>query len=220
MFYYLYKITNLLNNKIYVGVHKTHDMNDGYMGSGKVIKRAIEKYGIDNFRKDILETFQDEESMYAREKEFVTEDFLSREDVYNLRRGGSGGFDFINKNMSKKERKYRCSKAGIANQKKLQSNPEQKNQFYKRNSAIMKEHHSNGFQKNHYEKLAKIGSKYAWTEEARKKRQETFKRIEHQKGSKHSQYGTIWITDGVQNKKIKKDDIIPNGWNKGRRMPL
>lgn len=37
MFYYLYQITNLVNNKIYVGVHKTHKFDDGYMGSGKVI---------------------------------------------------------------------------------------------------------------------------------------------------------------------------------------
>jgi len=43
MFYYLYEIKNLINNKIYVGVHKTNDLNDGYMGSGKVIRRAIKK---------------------------------------------------------------------------------------------------------------------------------------------------------------------------------
>jgi group I intron endonuclease len=96
MFYYLYQITNLVNNKIYVGIHKTKNLNDGYMGSGKVIKSAIEKYGIGNFKKDILETFEDDEAMYAREKEFVNAEFLLREDVYNLRRGGFGGFDYIN----------------------------------------------------------------------------------------------------------------------------
>ena len=40
-YYYIYQITNLVNNKIYVGVHKTKDLNDGYMGSGKVIISAI-----------------------------------------------------------------------------------------------------------------------------------------------------------------------------------
>ena len=85
MFYYLYEIKNLVNSKIYVGVHKTRNMNDGYMGSGKVIRSAIEKYGIENFQKVILETFGDTKAMYAREKEVVTEEFLAREDVYNLR---------------------------------------------------------------------------------------------------------------------------------------
>lgn len=97
MFYYLYKITNLVNNKIYVGVHKTKNLNDGYMGSGKIICSAIKKHGIVNFEKTILKTFDTSEEMYASEKELVTEEFLKREDVYNLRRGGSGGFDYINK---------------------------------------------------------------------------------------------------------------------------
>ena len=93
--FYLYEIKNNLNGKIYVGVHKTKNLDDGYMGSGKLIGRAIEKYGLENFTKTILEKFDDAESMYAREKEYVNEDFLMREDVYNLRRGGHGGFDYL-----------------------------------------------------------------------------------------------------------------------------
>ena len=96
MHYYLYEIKNNINGKIYVGVHKTKIMPDSYMGSGKVIKHAIEKYGLQNFTKTILETFDTPEQMFLREKQIVTDDFLLREDVYNLRRGGSGGFDFIN----------------------------------------------------------------------------------------------------------------------------
>jgi len=97
MFYYIYKITNLIDGKIYIGVHKTKDMNDGYMGSGKIIKNAINKYGKSNFKKEIIETFSCSEDMYLREKEIVTDDFLAREDTYNLRRGGTGGFDYLNK---------------------------------------------------------------------------------------------------------------------------
>ena len=98
MYYYLYEIKNLVNGKIYVGVHKTTNINDDYMGSGKVIKNAIKKYGILNFSKTILETFDNESDMFSREKNIVNDEFLNRHDVYNLRCGGLGGFDHINKN--------------------------------------------------------------------------------------------------------------------------
>ena len=57
MKYTVYKITNLINGKIYIGVHKTENLDDGYMGSGKNIKRAIDKYGIQNFKNRLKSIF-------------------------------------------------------------------------------------------------------------------------------------------------------------------
>ena len=54
--------------------------------------------------------------------------------------------------------------------------------------------------------------------ESRKKRKETFKEINHQKGPKNSQFGTMWITDGKSNKKIKRGDLIPEGYFPGRTL--
>jgi group I intron endonuclease len=91
MIYYIYKITNLCNDKIYIGIHKTQSLDDGYMGSGKLLKAAIKKYGKDNFKKEVLETFKNEKDMIAREQELVTEEFISSEDNYNIMLGGKFG---------------------------------------------------------------------------------------------------------------------------------
>ena len=92
MYYYLYKITNIINNKFYIGVHRTSNINDEYFGSGINITRAIKKYGKENFKKEILKFFENAPEMFFAEKEMVTEDFLKNPLVYNIRVGGKGGF--------------------------------------------------------------------------------------------------------------------------------
>lgn len=85
MFYTIYKITNQINGKFYIGSHKTKDLNDNYMGSGKYLKYAQEKHGIENFTKEILFIFDNSEEMYAKEAEIVNENFLSEENTYNIK---------------------------------------------------------------------------------------------------------------------------------------
>lgn len=96
-YYGIYKITNLVNGKMYIGQHITSDLDDGYMGSGLVIRRAIKKYGAENFRKEWLTFCEDEEELNYMERVFVDETWLSRSDTYNLRLGGEGGWWYINK---------------------------------------------------------------------------------------------------------------------------
>ena len=200
MYYYIYQITNLVNNKIYVGVHKTKDLNDGYMGSGKVIKSAINKHGINNFKKDILEFFENAELMYAREKEIVTDDFLLREDTYNLRRGGYGGFDHINKNKTKEDWVERARVGGL------------KSRIGERAKGPRNEKWCDNLSKSSKGKQNFLGKTHS------DKTKQTMKQsaIGKHDGEKNSQFGTMWITDGTVNKKIKKSDLIPDGWSKGR----
>lgn len=88
----LYQTTNLVNGKIYVGVHKVADNATSitYLGSGKTLKKAIKKYGKDNFIRSTLAKFSCAEDAYFAERITVTEDFVSREDTYNIKLGGIG----------------------------------------------------------------------------------------------------------------------------------
>jgi len=89
MFYTVYKIVNKINEKIYVGFHKTNNLDDGYMGSGKLIKRALSKYGVENFTKEILKVFDTKAEAEAYEASVVDKDFTLREDTYNITIGGN-----------------------------------------------------------------------------------------------------------------------------------
>lgn len=92
MFFLVYRITNVVNGKHYTGAHKTTDKDDGYFGSSKILKRAVKKYGLENFKKVFLCECTNSEEMFAKEKELV----VLGTDSYNLRRGGDGGWDQVN----------------------------------------------------------------------------------------------------------------------------
>lgn len=93
--YTVYKTTNTVNGKFYIGMHKTEHPNDNYLGSGKILAKAIQKYGAQNFSKIVLHTYETLEEAALREKELVDpNDPL----CYNIKQGGRGGFDYINSN--------------------------------------------------------------------------------------------------------------------------
>jgi hypothetical protein len=90
MYYTIYKITNIMNNKIYIGRHKTMDLDDGYMGSGTRICAAIKKYGVDNFLKEIILQCDNYNDMILRESEMVNSEFVKCDSNYNVIPGGDG----------------------------------------------------------------------------------------------------------------------------------
>ena len=89
---HLYKITNLINNKYYYGVHDGSD-TENYEGSGVLLYQAYEKYGKENFIKEILMWFDTEDEAYEYEAVVVNEKMINKNNsmCYNLCVGGSGG---------------------------------------------------------------------------------------------------------------------------------
>lgn len=94
-YFIIYKITNLLTNKFYVGAHITTNVNDKYFGSSKHLKKDIKILGKENFKKEILFTFDSKEKMLKKEAEIVNKEFCFRTDTYNMMVGGiTGSFSF------------------------------------------------------------------------------------------------------------------------------
>lgn len=97
MSYYVYKITNTINGKWYIGKRKHHSPhNDRYMGSGKLIKLAIKKYGKNIFTKEIIEIFATNNDAAKLEAILVTKDDIKSNMTYNMHEGGHGGFAHLN----------------------------------------------------------------------------------------------------------------------------
>lgn len=216
IFRYIYKTTNKVNGKIYVGCHKTTNLEDGYIGSGKVLKRALKKYGPDNFQKDILQFFESDEEMYGMESVLVNEEFVGRQDTYNVKLGGQGGWDFVNKEglNNYPGKNISCSesmqKALLIFLEKMKD-PFYKMEHNKKVSRGLKKYFEDGgfkaFEGKHH------------TDETKQRISE--KNKISQGGENNSQYGKKWI----HNRELRESKSIPgqdlekwlnDGWKIGR----
>ena len=187
-------------------MHSTDNLNDGYIGSGKKLWYSVKKYGKENFKLEILEMLPNRRSLKEREKELVNEDILKDPMCLNLKIGGEGGF--VN-DEHKKNFLNRAITMFIVNKDKIKK---RKKELFLNNEIWAKEYSKN-MSKN------SKGNK-SWT--GKKHKEETKQKIGlknsiKQKGENNSQYGTMWITNGIENKKIKKETEIPQGWYKGRK---
>ena len=87
-YHYIYLTTNLINQKVYLGRHSTNNLDDGYMGSGTLLKRSLKKYGIQNFKIEILSYHQSFEEVVLQEELLVTKEWCDNPYTYNISTGG------------------------------------------------------------------------------------------------------------------------------------
>lgn len=203
---------------IYIGQHQTENVDDGYMGSGIRIRRAIEKYGLENFEKTILFECASAEEMNAKEAEIVNEDFIARDDVYNIKLGGEGGWTHLSfksksqaskkhwQNMSTDQKKIFKKKCGI---KSKQWNASVDKVKWKKKI-------SDGLKKCYAEHPEKhSGTKgYKFSEESKKKMSE---RMKDPTVNKMAQSYWIYNVQTLEYKIWPKTQIIPDGWKRGKK---
>lgn len=98
--YFIYETTNLINNKKYRGkrVTKCTNLEPSYLGSGKLLKLAVEKYGKQNFKREIIDFADSIEDLNKLEEKYVNQEWVKSPNTYNMKLGGNGGFDHIRDN--------------------------------------------------------------------------------------------------------------------------
>lgn len=201
MYYTVYKTINLVNEHYYIGVHKTTNPNDFYLGSGERVKNAVKKYGKQNFKKEILKICETYEEAFLHEKDLVTQEMIESESCYNINEGGYGaGIQVANRlglNNKGKDAEFfkQMSMKGKAALKEKRKDPEYDAWFRSRRHSSLGSKHSE-------ESKAKISIAMKG------------KLV----GASNPSFGKMWITNGTESSRIDKDENIPEGWRKGRKI--
>lgn len=194
MYHYVYKTTNLSNGKMYIGKHSTNKLDDDYVGSGIALMRAVRKYGIDSFKKEILMQFSTSDEAFEYEKLLITEEVIKDANYYNMKSGGfGGGIVFTDK---VKEKMRMSSAKRFSN---CEGTVKGKNAF------------NNGIKQIFLSPDDKIPEGYVKGFIVKRK---------YKKGIvvKATTSGTFWINNGSINKLVKPGAEIPDGFIKGRLM--
>lgn len=201
-FHFLYRTTNLVNGKYYIGVHSTWNLDDGYLGSGNILRRSVSKYGKESFVCEVLQFFNTRESAFSAEIKEVSE-HLGKPLCMNLVEGGLGG----------------SWKAATARWNWLLKNdPVWTAWMRSRWSAAMRRRWL-----DFPELMAETRSE-RFTFEGRSHSEESKRKMGlanslKQAGSLNSQYGTVWmVKEGVSAKVnlVDVDDRKRDGWIRGR----
>jgi hypothetical protein len=214
-YHFIYKTTNLINSKFYIGMHSTSNLNDGYIGSGKRLKASIKKYGVDNFKFEILEYFNSRELLAEREKYIVNQEMIDDILCMNLKVGGFGGFTHEIIKMGSiaavkaLKEKYGPNYGKVISTKWRQTESEERKKIRHEKMAITKKlNNRDGTFKN------KCHSEKTKIQMSLSKKGKGIKEA-------NSQYGTCWIMKQSANKKIKKADLgifLLDGWYLGRNI--
>lgn len=203
MYGYVYITVNLINGKKYIGQHKgTFDPN--YLGSGKLIRRAIKKYGKESFTVSILEYASTREKLNELEISYIGKLKSSGEEHYNLAKGGNcigSIYDYMTADEIKKH------KEKISNTLKNRKTEYSKEEIEKRRKRAI-ERNKTLFMKN---VCMKRNKERVWKRETLEKMSIKMKNNKINKGKKY-------INKNGDRKMILETDLdyyLKNGWNLG-----
>jgi group I intron endonuclease len=211
---YIYKITNKLNNKIYIG--KSTDGRKhkklSYYGSGLLIGRAIEKYGIGNFTKEIIDECSNNDELCDRETYWILHyNSTDRLVGYNITAGGDGGDTMSN------HPEISIIKEKISNTLKGRVFTEEHRENLRKNHPFKKEEHRIKHSRSLKGKAKSEHHRASLSKATKKAYENGFLSI-FQTNNPMVVNKYIWITNGItgENKRIIEGSSLPDGFVYGR----
>lgn len=216
MYYTIYKTTNMVNGKEYIGKHKTTNLDDNYLGSGKLLKRAISKYGPTNFKREILHIYDNELEMNLAESRLVDSEYVKNPRTYNMKLGGEGGFDYINKHSTVVECNRRKGRiAQVLKFQELMKDPTYKAKHIEK----LKLGHAKSTKQRIVDMAGDKNPMYGKTHGAEARAKLSLANS----GSGNSMYGKKWIYSVTEKMSIRVDEhelenYLRLGWCRGRKM--
>ncbi len=206
--FYVYKTTCIITNQYYIGIHKTKNINDGYLGSGKYILESIKKYGVDNHTKEILCYCDNYTELLINERNLITKEVIKDPLCMNIKIGGTGGYNHITGDKIKEISNY----AGECFSKKIKTDDNFRKEFSEKVKLGMQRAKEKGY--------INKGNKGGRITTLATKEKISKANKGNQTGINNSQYNTCWIYSLIENcnKKIKKtelDNYLEQGWIRG-----
>lgn len=241
MYGYIYKITNLINGKIYIGQHKydKSELDNSYIASGLVINESIKKYGLENFKRELIDTADTLEELNQKEKYYIKVFNSIAPNGYNLTEGGDGvvspSEEVRNKMAAKKLGTKQSEETKQKRIKKLKQIEHTKEWVSKISQArkgqgipelcIIKSAerlsgtswYNNGIEENRYlEKDVPEG----WVKGRLNGYHPTTLGYKHSKETKQKSHDKmvkkIWFNNGIEEIRLDIDSPVPEGYIKGR----
>jgi hypothetical protein len=189
-------------------MHSTDNLDDGYIGSGKILGYSRNKYGDENHIIERLEFVSSRDELKRREKEIVNEELLAHPLNINLKYGGEGGWDHIDGSHLTKEIRSCGGKSAMAALNKIRvADTEEGRMFRSKLSKSMS-----------IAKTGKPSKGIIHSVETKKKIAESMKA--KQDGNRNSQHGTRWVNKNNTPLKIKESQLteyLSDGYSLGRK---
>ena len=209
-----YKTINLITGEYYIGSHKTDNLDDGYLGSGRFLRKSIEKYGVENHKREILGIFDTRKESLDLEHKLIKEKKLTQKCILLNQSSGGQSFDWINEHKLNNSNDNNI-KAHKIHLQKMKNDTQYNNRVRTKISLGIR--NSEKVKINNFNKRGKPSGFLNKEHSQETKLKISLAKKGKNMGINNSQFGSYWITNGNTN--IKWSDNkgnIPNNYYRGR----